>query len=153
MSTPPRSERKRPRLGGAFVFRTSHRPLGLVGPSVDPLGDGLMKLLPDGFCVLLAPAVEPPALKFGDAVPDGAWPVVMPFAIDPLGGAAPTPAVPLAPTPAPAPAVPPPAPPLCANATVLVSANANPNVTAFIFIVSFAAATEDKRPDRHRFLR
>jgi hypothetical protein len=36
-----------------------------VGASVDPLGDGFMLLLPDGFRLLLAPAAEPPALKFG----------------------------------------------------------------------------------------
>ncbi|HEY2246540.1 MAG TPA: hypothetical protein VGH70_03765, partial [Bradyrhizobium sp.] len=123
----------------------------MVGPTVDPLGDEFIRLLPEGFCVLLAPALEPPALKFGELVPDGAWPVVVPLDIDPLGGAAPTPAVPLADplAPAPAPAAPPPAPPACANASVLVSANANPNVTAFIFIiVSFTAVIEDKCPDR-----
>jgi hypothetical protein len=94
----------------------------------------LIRLFPDGFCELLAPAVEPPALKFEDAVPDGACPVVVPLDTDPLGGAAPVPVVPLAP----APAAPLPAPPLWANASGLASANAltNPNVTAVIFIVS-----------------
>jgi hypothetical protein len=108
-------------------------------------------VLPDGFRELLAPALAPPALKFEEAVPDGAWPVVVP--VDPLGGAAPTPAVPLA--PAPAPAAPPPAPPLCANAAVLesISTAAN-NVTAFIFIaVSFSAVIGDKRSRLHMFLR
>src|SRR5690242_17548847 len=81
---------------------------------VDPLGDGFIRLLPEGFCGLLAPALAPPALKLGEAVPDGACPVVVPLDIDPLGGAAPTPADPLAPVPAaPAP------PPLCAKASVL----------------------------------
>jgi pilus assembly protein Flp/PilA len=113
-----------------------YRPVGLVGPTVDPLGDEFIKLLPEGFWVLLAPALEPPALKFED--PDGACPVVVPFDIDPLGGAAPTPAVPLAPAPvvplapAAAPAAPP--PPLSARASVLDMASANPSVRAFIFI-------------------
>jgi hypothetical protein len=122
----------------------------LVGATVDPLGDGFIRLLPDGFCELLAPAVEPPALKFADPVPDGAWPVVVPLDIDPLGGAAPTPAVPLAPVPAA------PAPPLCARATVLVSASAvaNPSVTILIFIrVSFFAVIGDKLSRKHMFLR
>ena len=92
--------------------------------------------------MLLAPAAEPPALRLGDVVPDGACPVVVPFDIDPLGGAAPAPAVPLA-------------PPLCAKATVLVSASAVASiVTAFIFIpVSFSAVVGDKRSQQHMFLR
>ena len=117
---------------------------------MDPLGDEFSKVLPDGFCMLLAPAVELPALKFGDADPDGACPVVVPFAIDPLGGAAPTPAVPLA--PAPAPAAPP--PPLCARAIVLVSASAVANIATVIFIaVSFSAVMGDKLSQQHMFLR
>jgi hypothetical protein len=123
----------------------------LVGPTVDPLGDGFIRLLPDGFRMLLAPALEPPALRFGDAVPDVACPVVAPFDIDPLGGAAPAPVVPLADPLAPAPA----APPLCANATGLASVNAAANnVIAFIFIpVSFSAVVGDKRSRRHMFPR
>jgi hypothetical protein len=123
----------------------SQRPLGLVGPIVDPLGEEFSCVLPDGFCMLLAPAAVPPALRFG-CVGDGAWPVVVPVAIDPLGGAAPTPAVPLAPAPA---------PPLWAKATVLVSASAAANnVIAFIFIaVSFSAVIGDKRSQQHMFLR
>jgi hypothetical protein len=113
----------------------------LVGPTVDPLGDGFIRLLPDGFSVLLAPADEPPALKFEDPVP--ACPVV-PLFIDPLGGAAPTPAVPLAPPLAPAPAPPAP-PPLCANATVLVSASAAASNVTFIFIpVSLSAVVGEQ---------
>jgi hypothetical protein len=128
----------------------------LVGPTVDPLGDEFKRLLPDGFCMLLAPALDPPALKFEEAVPDGAWPVVVPFDIDPLGGAAPTPAVPLAPTPAVplAPALP--APPLCASASVLVTASAvaNPSVASFIFIiVSLSALVGDKLPQQYMFRR
>jgi hypothetical protein len=126
--------------------------VGLVGPNVDPLGDGLIRLLPDGFAALLAPALAPPALKLPGAVaPDGAvlCPVVVPLDIDPLGGAAPTPAVP----PVPAPAAP---PPLWANASVLVNASAvaNPSVVAFIFIVvSLAVFIGDKLSSRHMFRR
>ena len=138
----PRSER------GFLISRSCYRPLGLVGPTVDPLGDEFSRLLPDGFCMLLAPALDPPALKFEGAVPDGAWPVVVPFDIDPVGGAAPTCAVPLAPPLALA-------PPLCANATVLVSVSAIANiVTAFIFFipVSFSADIGDKLSRKHMFL-
>jgi hypothetical protein len=108
----------------------------------------LIRLLPDGFAALLAPALAPPALKLPGAVaPDGAvlCPVVVPFDIDPLGGAAPTLAVPL----------PPAAPPLpWANASVLVNANANPSVVAFIFmVVSLAVFIGDKLSSRHMFLR
>lgn len=114
-----------------------YRPLGLLGPTVDPLGDEFSKLLPEGFCVLLAPAVEPPAFNFDDpAAP--ACPVV-PLFIDPAGGAAPEPVVPLIPPLVPAPA--PPAP--CANANVLVSASAAAasNAIAFVFIpISFSAS-------------
>jgi hypothetical protein len=89
--------------------------------------------------VLLAPAVAPPALRLEDVAPDGAvlCPVVAPLDIDPLGGAAPTPAVPLAPAPAPAD---PPAP--CPNASVLViaSAAASASVVAFIVIVVSVSA-------------
>jgi hypothetical protein len=38
------------------------RPEPGVGASVDPLGDGLIRLLPDGFARLFAPAAAPPAL-------------------------------------------------------------------------------------------
>ncbi|HEY2885527.1 MAG TPA: hypothetical protein VGJ08_09970 [Rhizomicrobium sp.] len=132
-----------------------YRPLGLVGPTVDPLGDEFIRLLPDGFCVLLAPAVEPPAFKFDDpAAP--ACPVV-PLFIDPAGGAAPVPVVPLIPplVPAPAPPAPPPAPPApCANANVLVSASAVANIATVIFIaVSFSAVIGDKLSRQHMFLR
>jgi hypothetical protein len=138
------------RRRGFLILCAFYRPLGLVGPTVDPLGDEFIRLLPDGFCVLLAPAVEPPAFKFDDpAAP--ACPVV-PLFIDPAGGAAPTPAVPLAPVPAPA--APPPAPPVCARATVLVSARAVAKITAFIFIaVSFSPVIEDKLSQQYMFLR
>jgi hypothetical protein len=75
---------------------------------------------------------------------------VVPFDADPLGGAAPTPAVPLAPAPVPTP----PAPPLCAKATVLASASAVANnVTAFIFIVVSFAVIGDKLAWQQMFLR
>lgn len=91
-----------------------------MGPKVDPLGEVLMKLLPDGLRALLAPAVIPPALVFVEA---------------------PAPALPLRPVAAPRDAavpevVAPVAPPLCASANVLVSAKtaARANVANFITI-------------------
>lgn len=138
-----------------MVFRKDHAPsgylpVGLVGPTVDPLGDGFIRLLPDGFCELLAPALAPPALKLpGAVVPDGLvlCPVVVPLDIDPLGGAAPAPVVPLPPAPAP--------PPLCANASVLVNASAaaNPPVVILIVIGRLLVFVGDKRPSRHMFPR
>src|SRR5215475_9960408 len=79
--------KKRPRLGGR-VFALQ-RPVGLVGPSVDPLGEGLIKLLPDGFNWLFAPAEIPPALVLPGAavpctVPPLLKPVVVLFVVDPL---------------------------------------------------------------------
>jgi hypothetical protein len=125
---------------GLFACRC-YRPLGLVGPRVDPLGDVLMKLLPDGSRALLAPALAPPALKLPAVAPDRAplCPVVVPLDIDPLGGAAPTPAAPR---------------PLCASAAVLVNASAvaNASVVTFIFIL-LVAFTGNKLPRRHMFRR
>jgi hypothetical protein len=87
------------------VYRPVLEPGG--GARVDPLGEGLMKLLPDGFTLLLAPAAALPApLLRPPLVPVVALPVV-PLLVDPV--AAP-----------PAPVLPPAAPPpLCANASVL----------------------------------
>ena len=100
-----------------------------MGPTVDPLGDVFMRLLPDGLYWLLAPAAALPALLFAPPVVE--LPVVVPFVDEPV-------VVPLAADP-PAlelPAAEPPAepPPLCANANVLVSASAaaNPIVTSLM---------------------
>jgi hypothetical protein len=96
-----------------------------VGSNVDPLGEVLMKLLPDGFRVLFAPAAAPPALRFGllpDEVPIPV-PVVVPPTDDPV-------VVPLVADP---PAAVPPAAepvPLCAKAKVLVRAKIRAKVGA-----------------------
>jgi hypothetical protein len=42
-----------------------------VGVNVDPLGEGFMRVLPDGFCPLLAPAAALPALLPVPPVPSG----------------------------------------------------------------------------------
>jgi len=86
-----------------------------LGPTVDPLGDVFMRLLPDGLYWLLAPAAALPALLFAPPVVE---PVVVPLAADPPALELP-PAEPL---------------PLCANANVLVSASAaaNPIVTSLM---------------------
>jgi len=74
---------------------------------VEPLGDVLMKLLPDGLRALLAPAVALPALE----LPPLAAPVVVPRVVDPVAGA-------------------PPVPLLCAKAAPLANASAAANPTA-----------------------
>ena len=61
-----------------------------MGPSVDPLGEVLMKLLPEGFRPLLAPAAALPAVllvpllvEVPVVVPLVGEPVVTPLAADP----------------------------------------------------------------------
>src|ERR1700759_4874442 len=56
--------KKDPAGGGASDLASTYRPLGLAGPSVDPLGDVFIRLLPGAFCELFAPALGPPALEF-----------------------------------------------------------------------------------------
>jgi hypothetical protein len=95
---------------------------------VDPLGDVLMKLLPEGLRALLAPAVLLPALVLPETPVPGVvplMPVVVPLDVVPVD------VVPLA-------AVPPAEVPLCAKAHAFVntSAAANPSVAVFI-LVSF----------------
>jgi hypothetical protein len=83
----------------------SQRPVGLLGPTVDPLGELLMKLLPDGLRALLAPAVALPALVLPPA-PAPLMPVVVPLVVDPVAE------------------VPPVEPLLCAKAVPLANASA-----------------------------
>ena len=93
-----------------------------MGVNVDPLGEGFMRVLPDGFCPLLAPAAALPALLPVPPVVEVPV-VVVPFMEEPV-------VVPVA-------AELPPAepPPLWANANVLVSvrAAANPIVMSLMF--------------------
>lgn len=91
-----------------------------------------MKLFPDGFRLLFAPAAAPPALKFGfvpDEVP-GAAPVVVPFIDDPVV----VPLVAVPPVAEPPPAEP---APLCAKATVLEIASATTSPMLLIFMLIF----------------
>jgi hypothetical protein len=101
---------------------SSYRPPG-TGANVDPLGDVLMPLLPDGFSVLFAPAAALPAPVLGvPAAP--VVPLVVPVVGDPAAGAPvePAPGEPV---------------PLCASANVLVSVSAAANAMLVSLMVSF----------------
>jgi hypothetical protein len=101
---------------------------GAFGVNVDPLGDVLMLLLPEGFMLLLAPAVTPPAL-----------PVVVELLPAPVPVAVPVPA----PAPAPAPA---------AKAIVLESASAVANTIVMTFMNRFLCRC-DRRQTTAKFRR
>jgi hypothetical protein len=110
---------KKPRERGAF----SYLPVG-AGVRVEPLGEGLILVLPDGFSPLARPAAALPAsfdMPLLGAVVE--LPVVVPLGEDPA-------AVPVAAAP---PAADPP-PPDCARAKppVTVSAAAMANVASFM---------------------
>lgn len=111
---------------------------GAFGVNVDPLGDGLIKLLPEGLAALFLPAAALPALL--------PIPVVVPVppvdvpAEPPV--AAPAPAPPPAP-PAPPPAPPPPPPP-AANAQDPDTARAVAKMIAVTFMVSFPFAVNER---------
>jgi hypothetical protein len=110
-----------------------------VGVNVDPLGEVLMKVLPDGFWLLLAPAAALPALLPVPPVVEVTV-VVVPFMEEPV-------VVPLAADP-PAAELPPAAPLLLwANANVLLSARAaaNPIVTSLMFSVLFCFCSRTNR--------
>ena len=110
---------------GIFRASDSYRPLG-GGVSVDPLGEGLIRLLPDGFTALFAPAVALPALLFRLVPADapGEVPAVVPVVANPVvvPPAAAPPADPL---------------PLWAKATVLESASAAASPMLVNFMMSF----------------
>jgi hypothetical protein len=111
---------------GFLLSASNYRPPG-AGVRVEPLGEGLISVLPDGFRALFAPAAALPALL---DVPL-ALPVVVPVAgepvVAPLVATPPVLALPLA-EPAPD----------CASANVLVKASAvaSPNVTSFMIAPS-----------------
>jgi hypothetical protein len=103
----------------AFDSAYDQRPVGLLGPTVDPLGELLMRLLPEGLRALLAPAVALPALVLAEPAlpleePAPAAPVVVPLVPDPAAEAPPEEPLP------------------CAKAALLASASAaaNPTVVA-----------------------
>jgi hypothetical protein len=119
---------KAPRCG-AFCYRPVGEP-GPDGERVEPLGEGLMWVFPDGFTPLFRAAAALPALlvmPVSEVLP-AALPVVVPPveepAVAPLVAAPPVPELP--------PAEPPPLD--CARARELVktSAVANPNVASFM---------------------
>jgi hypothetical protein len=97
---------------------------GAVGEIVEPLGEGLMWVLPDGFTALLRPAAALPASLLMPVVP-APLPGVVPLVEDP--------AVPLVAAP-PVPELLPDEPPDCARAKELVNASAvaNPIVASFM---------------------
>ena len=108
-----------------------YRPPG-AGVSVEPLGEGLISVFPDGFNPLFAPAAALPALL--DMPVLGFVPIalpVVPVAGDPV-------VVPLVAAP-PVAELPPAAPPLdCASAKLLVKASAvaSPNAASFMIAPS-----------------
>jgi hypothetical protein len=75
---------KAPLQRGFLLLASYYRPPG-VGVRVDPLGEGLISVFPDGFRPLFAPAAALPALL--DMPAPGfpmALPVVVPVAGDPV---------------------------------------------------------------------
>jgi hypothetical protein len=106
-----------------------------VGCNVDPLGEVLIRLFPDGFTLLFAPAAALPA----------PLPVVVAPVVDPV-------VVPLAAGAAGAELPPAELVPLCASANVLTSVSAAAKPIVVNFIVSFLSlVTKEKLPRRDRF--
>ncbi len=97
--------------------------------SVDPLGEGFTRLLPDGFRPLLAPAAALPALIPVPVDVPGEAPVFVPLTDDPVV------VPPVADPPAAAPPAAP--PPLCAKAKPLVNASAAASPMLVSFMVVF----------------
>jgi hypothetical protein len=128
---------------------------GAAGVNVEPLGEGLRSVFPDGFSPLFWPAAALPALLFMPvpAPPPVALPVVVPPVEDPV--VVPLVVVPLVAAP-PVAELPPVEPPLdCASAQVPVktSAVANPNVASFmiapslvLFLLACVTATRSASP-------
>jgi hypothetical protein len=130
---------REPRCAGLFITccRMSYLPgvePGAAGVSVEPLGDGLSRLFPDGFVALFLPAAALPALLVMPvsaglpvALPVVVPPDVVPLVEDPV-------ALPLVAAP-PVAELPPAEPPVdCASAQVPVNASAvaNPNAASFM---------------------
>src|SRR5918912_4181214 len=112
---------KKPRIEGLFVVCRCYLPVGEPGPdgpSVEPLGEGLMCVFPDGFTVLLRAAAALPASLLMPVVepPPVPLPAVVPLVEDP---AAPPAAVPPSAAPPVTELPPAPLPPACASANVL----------------------------------
>jgi hypothetical protein len=110
-------------LSANYLYLPGVEP-GAAGVNVEPLGEGLRSVFPDGFAPLFRAAAALPALLVTpvSAVPPVALPVVVPVVEDPV-------VVLLVAPPAPV------LPPVdCASAKLPVktSAVANPNVASFI---------------------
>jgi len=104
-----------------------------AGVSVEPLGEGLISVFPDGFSPLLAPAAALPALL--DMPVLGLVPIALPDVVPVAGDPV---VVPLVAAP-PVAELPPAAPPLdCASAKLLVKASAvaSPNAASFMIAPS-----------------
>ncbi|KRR21159.1 hypothetical protein CQ14_22080 [Bradyrhizobium lablabi] len=145
---------KKPRLKRGFLLSACYLPVGEPGPVgaiVEPLGEGLMSVLPDGFSPLFRPAAALPASLLMPVL--GLVPVALPVVVPLVDGPV---AAPLVAAP-PAPELPPAEPlPDCANATVPVNASvvANPNAASFMtapFLVALEA--NEVPPDRVPFCR
>jgi hypothetical protein len=108
-----------------------YRPPG-AGVSVEPLGEGLISVFPDGFSPLFAPAAALPALL--DMPVLGLVPIALPDVVPVAGDPV---VVPLVAAP-PVAELPPAAPPLdCASAKLLVKASAaSPNAASFMIAPS-----------------
>jgi hypothetical protein len=76
---------KKPRKCGAFYYLPGAEP-GAAGVNVEPLGEGLRSVFPDGFTPLFRAAAALPALLVTpvSAVPPVALPVVVPVVEDPV---------------------------------------------------------------------
>ncbi len=131
--------RKSPAEQGFLLSADNYRPAG-AGVRVEPLGEGLMSVLPDGFSPLLAPAAALPALldvPLPGLVPM-ALPVVVPVAGDPVVPLVAAPPVLELPLAEPVPD--------CASAYVLVraSAVASPNAASFMIAPCFCCITANE---------
>jgi hypothetical protein len=129
-------------LKRGFLWSACYLPVGEPGPVgaiVEPLGEGLMSVFPDGFSPLFRPAAALPASLLMPVL--GLVPVALPVVVPLVDGPV---AVPLVAAP-PVPELPLAEPlPDCASATVLenASAVANPNVASFMaapFLVALGA--------------
>jgi hypothetical protein len=140
---------KKPRLKRGFLFSAYHLPVGEPGPagaSVEPLGEGLRWVFPDGFTALFRPAAALPASLLMPVL--GLVPVALPVVVPPVEDPAVAPPVAVPPVPEPPPAE----PPLdCANAKLLVktSAVANPSVASFM-IAPFCCIGSKRGPPAQR---
>jgi hypothetical protein len=121
---------KKPRKCGAFYYLPAGEP-GAAGVNVEPLGEGLRSVFPDGFTALFRAAAAPPALLVTpvSAGPPVALPDVVPVVEDPV--------VVLLVAAPPVAELPPEAPPLdCASAKLPVKTSAVVNAKVASFMMA-----------------